>query len=141
GFATVGDLARAEPKDLVRRYGEHGLRLHDLAHARDARPVDPDSDRKGMSAATTFNADLSDLAALEDELWPLCDKLAAKARRDGVAARVVVLKLRSQDFRIITRRRTLPGPIQTARGLFAQGREMLANEASGKAFRLIGIGM
>jgi len=141
GFATVGDLARAEPKDLVRRYGEHGLRLHDLAHARDARPVDPDSDRKGMSAETTFNEDLSDLRDLEDQLWPLCDKLAAKARRDGVAGRVVVLKLRGQDFRILTRRRTLPEPAQTARALFAHGRELLAREATGRPFRLIGIGM
>ncbi len=141
GFATVGDLARAEPRDLVRRYGEHGLRLHDLAHARDARPVDPDSDRKGMSAETTFNEDLSDLRDLEDQLWPLCDKLAAKARRDGVAGRVVVLKLRGQDFRILTRRRTLPEPAQTARALFAHGRELLAREATGRPFRLIGIGM
>ncbi len=141
GFATVGDLARAEPRDLVRRYGEHGLRLHDLAHARDARPVDPDSDRKGMSAETTFNEDLSDLRDLEDQLWPLCDKLAAKARRDGVAGRVVVLKLRGQDFRILTRRRALPEPAQTARALFAHGRELLAREATGRPFRLIGIGM
>lgn len=141
GFATVGDLAAASLKDLIRRYGEWGLRLHDLAHARDARPVDPESDRKGMSAETTFNDDIADLAALEDQLWPLCDKLAAKARRDGVAARVVVLKLRGQDFRIITRRRTLAEPTQTARALFTQGRDLLAREADGRAWRLIGIGM
>lgn len=141
GFATVGDLARADVKDLVRRYGEHGLRLHDLAHARDRRPVDPDSDRKGMSAETTFETDLSDLGDLEDALWPLCDKLAAKARREGVASRVVVLKLRRTDFRIVTRRRTLPEPIQTARALFAHGRELLAREADGRPYRLIGIGM
>ncbi len=76
GFATVGDLARAEPKDLVKRYGEYGLRLSNLAAAKDARAVDPDSERKGMSAETTFNEDLRTLAELEDELWPLCDKLA-----------------------------------------------------------------
>lgn len=141
GFALVGDLARADRKDLAKRYGEHGLRLHDLAHARDSRPVDPQSDRRGMSAETTFNEDLSDLAALEDELWPLCDKLAAKARREGVSSRVVVLKLRRADFRIVTRRRTLPEPVQTARALFTHGRELLAREADGRPYRLIGIGM
>ena len=140
GYATVGDLARAEVKDLVRRYGESGLRLHDLSHARDARPVNPDHDRKGMSAETTFNDDLSTLEALEAELWPLCEKLAAKARRDGVASRVIVLKLRATDFRIYTRRRSVPDPIQTARGLFAVGRELLKPEI-GRPWRLIGIGM
>lgn len=140
GFATVGDLARADPRDLIRRYGESGLRLHDLAHARDARPVNPDRDRKGMSAETTFNEDLTEPAALEAELWPLCEKLAAKARRDGVASRVVVLKLRRTDFKIVTRRITEPEPIQTARGLFAAARALLKPEL-GRPYRLIGVGM
>src|SRR5690606_29987424 len=71
---------------------------------------------------------------------PLCEKLAAKARRDGVASRVIVLKLRAADFRIYTRRRTVPEPIQTARGLFAVGRDLLKPEI-GRPWRLIGIGM
>jgi len=140
GFHTVGDLAAANLRDLVRRYGDTGLRLHDLAHARDARPVNPDHDRRGMSAETTFNADLSSAEALEAELWPLCEKLASKARRDGVASRVIVLKLRRSDFKIITRRHTQPEPIQTARALFAVGRALLGPEL-GRPYRLIGIGL
>ena len=140
GYATVGDLAAADVRDLVRRYGETGLRLHDLAHGRDARAVRPEHERKGMSAETTFNDDLTAAADLEAELWPLCEKLASKARRDGVASRVVVLKLRRTDFRIITRRVTLAEPVQTARALFAAGRALMAPEL-GRPYRLIGIGM
>ncbi|MBX4159001.1 hypothetical protein K4A07_17915, partial [Lactiplantibacillus plantarum] len=80
GYALIGDLARADVRDLVKRYGESGLRLYDLAHARDARAVNPERDRKGMSAETTFNEDLTSAEALEAELWPLCEKLASKAR-------------------------------------------------------------
>ncbi|WP_168049330.1 DNA polymerase IV [Brevundimonas alba] len=140
GFATVGDLAAADLRDLVRRYGETGLRLHDLAHGRDARAVKPEHDRKGMSAETTFNEDLTSGADLEAELWPLCEKLASKARRDGVASRVIVLKLRRTDFKIVTRRVSLPEPVQTARALFAAARDLLAPEL-GRPYRLIGIGM
>ncbi|WP_426051246.1 DNA polymerase IV [Brevundimonas sp. SL161] len=140
GFATVGDLAAADVRDLVKRYGETGLRLHDLAHARDARSVNPEHDRRGMSAENTFNIDLTALEALEAELWPLCEKVASKARRDGVSSRVVVLKLRRTDFRIVTRRKTLLDPVQTARALFAVGRELLAPEL-GRPYRLIGIGL
>jgi DNA polymerase-4 len=61
GFATVGDLAAADLRDLVKRYGETGLRLYDLAHGRDARSVRPEHDRKGMSAETTFHEDLTDV--------------------------------------------------------------------------------
>jgi DNA polymerase-4 len=140
GFATVGDLAAADLRDLVKRYGETGLRLHDLAHGRDARAVNPTHDRKGMSAETTFNEDLTSAEDLEAELWPLCEKLASKARRDGVASRVLVLKLRRTDFKIITRRISLPEPVQTARALFAAGRALMAPEL-GRPYRLIGIGM
>lgn len=140
GFATVGDLAAADVRDLVKRYGETGLRLHDLAHGRDARLVNPTHDRKGMSAETTFNEDLTAAGDLEAELWPLCEKLASKARRDGVASRVLVLKLRRTDFRIVTRRISLPEPVQTARALFAAGRALMTPEL-GRPYRLIGIGM
>jgi DNA polymerase-4 len=140
GFDTVGQLAAAEPRDLVRRYGEWGLRLSELAHGRDARAVNPEQDRRGMSAETTFNTDLAEREALEAELWPLCEKLAAKARRSGLASRTVQLKLRRTDFRIVTRRRTLPEPVQTARGLFAAARELLGPEL-GRPYRLIGVGM
>ena len=140
GFATVGDLAAADVRDLVRRYGETGLRLHDLAHGRDARAVNPGHERKGMSAETTFDRDLTTAGDLEAELWPLCEKLASKARRDGVASRVLVLKLRRTDFKVVTRRISLPEPVQTARALFAAGRTLMAPEL-GRPYRLIGIGM
>lgn len=140
GFATVGDLAAADIRDLVKRYGETGLRLHELAHARDTRAVNPEHDRRGMSAENTFSTDLVTTGDLEAELWPLCEKVASKARRDGVASRVIVLKLRRTDFRIVTRRKTLPEPVQTARALFAVGRELLRPEL-GRPYRLIGIGM
>lgn len=140
GYATVGDLAAADVRDLVKLYGETGLRLHNLSHGRDHRAVNPERDRKGMSAETTFNVDLTSAEDLEAELWPLCEKLASKARKDGVASRVIVLKLRRKDFRIVTRRISLPEPIQTARALFAAGRDLMGPEL-GIPYRLIGIGM
>ena len=140
GFSTVGDLARADPKVLVNRWGAHGLRLHNLAHGRDARAVNPREERKGISAETTFNEDLSALADLEDVLAGLAEKVARHARADGVAGRVVTLKLRTTDFKIHTRRRTIPAPTQTAKTLFTVGRELLAREI-GPPYRLIGVGL
>ncbi|MDB5446291.1 MAG: dinP [Phenylobacterium sp.] len=141
GYRTVGHLARAEARDLAARWGAHGLRLAELAHGRDARPVNPDESRKGISAETTFEADLTALQALEDRLAPLCDKVARQAREAGLAGRTVTLKLRTTDFRIVTRRRTLPVATQTAKTLFAVGRELLAIEAGARPWRLIGIGL
>jgi DNA polymerase-4 len=141
GFSTVADLACVKPKDLVRRFGAYGLRLSELAQGRDARAVDPEEARKGISAETTFDRDLARIEELEDRLWPCCEKVAARARREGLAGGVVTLKLKTTDFRLITRRRTLPAPTQTARAMFAVTRELLRTEAKGASYRLIGAGL
>ncbi len=141
GFRTVGDLAEASARDLADRFGVHGLRLHQLSQGQDDRAVDPDQERKGISAETTFNTDLSGRGDLEDQLWPLCEKVARHARGSNLEGRVVTLKLKTTGFRIVTRRRTLPAPTQTAKTLFAVGRELLRAEATGAAYRLIGIGI
>jgi DNA polymerase-4 len=141
GFTTVGDIARADLKTLAQRLGSHGLRLAELSHGRDTRRVDPGEERKGISAETTFNHDLAKLADLEERLAPLCERVGRQARAAGMAGRVVTLKLKGPDFRIVTRRRALPVPTQTGKTLFAVGRELLAREATGKSFRLIGIGI
>ncbi len=141
GFAVVGDLARAEPKRLAALFGPGGLRLHRLARGEDAREVDPDGERKSISAETTFNEDLSRPSDLEDALWPLCERVAERTRRSACTGRVVTLKLRTTDFRILTRRQTLPTPTQTARVLFATARGLLRPQADGRRFRLIGVGL
>ncbi len=141
GLRTVGDIAAADLKQLGAALGASGLRLHRLAQGEDARAVDPDQVRKAISAETTFNEDLFEREALEDELWPLCERVAKQARKEQVAGRVATLKLRTPDFKIHTRRRTLAVPTQTARTLFQVARELLAAEPAGKSYRLIGAGL
>ena len=141
GYRTVGDLARSDVKRLVEKWGAHGLRLSELAHGRDYRAVNPNEARKGISCETTFNEDLSNIHDLEDKLAPLCERVARQARQGAVSGRVVTLKLRATDFKIVTRRRTLPVATQTAKTLFTVGRELLAKEATGRPWRLIGIGI
>jgi DNA polymerase IV len=53
----------------------------------------------------------------------------------------VTLKLKSADFQIRTRARSLSDPTQLARRIFDCGRKLLARETDGTKFRLIGIGV
>jgi len=142
GLRRVGDLARADVRWLVERFGAQGLRLARLAAAEDLRAVEPLEAAKSISAETTFREDLSGVDALEDQLWPLCEKVALRARRAAVTGRVATLKLKTANFQSLTRRKTLPAPIQTARTLFAAVRPLLGQEArSPRRFRLIGVGL
>ncbi len=141
GRRTIGDIANADPRDLARDHGAQGVRLASLALGKDDRPVDPSQPRKSLSAETTFDVDLRDPQGLEGRLWPLCERVARQARAEGIAGRTVTLKLRTADFRIVTRRRALPAASQTARTLFSAGQSLLRREITGEPYRLIGVGL
>ncbi|MFT5776055.1 MAG: DNA polymerase-4, partial [Hyphomonas sp.] len=136
------DIQGTELKALIGRYGETGMWLKQRAHGLDTRPVRNDEERKSVSSETTFRTDLSDPSALEDQLWQLCVKTADRAKAAGVVGVVVTLKLKTSNFRALTRRVSLGEPTQLAQEIFRAGRPLLAREANGRErFRLIGIGL
>ena len=111
GIVTIGQLA-AQPRDaLVGHFGRgYGAWLHDAAHGRDERPVLTHSEPVSISRETTFERDLharGDRAALSAIFTRLCEQLAADLQRKGYVARTVGIKLRFDDFRIVTRDQTL----------------------------------
>jgi DNA polymerase-4 len=141
GLRTIGDLQRAGERELTRRYGAEGARLSRLARGLDERSVEPDREAKSISAETTFERDIADFRALELRLWQLCEKVSSRLKQNALAGSTVTLKLKSADFRIRTRARSLSHPTQLAARIFSTGRELLTTEADGTLFRLIGIGV
>ncbi len=141
GLKLIADLRRIEESELMRRYGAMGLRLARLCRGIDDRRVSPDGETKSVSAETTFDTDIRDGRALEKILFRLCEKVSARSKAQGLAGTTVTLKLKTADFKIRTRSRGLATPTVLAARLFETGREMLAREADGTAYRLIGIGL
>jgi DNA polymerase-4 len=141
GFRTIADLQRADRMQLIKLLGEDGLRLSELAFGRDRRVVNPDRDMKTVSAETTFHRDIGAPSALERQLWRLCERVSERLKAKEIAGSTVTLKLKTADFRIRTRARSLPAPTQLAERIYAAGRDLLRAEADGTAFRLIGIGV
>jgi len=141
GFRTIADLQRADETDLMRRFGTEGLRLARLARGIDAREVSPERETKSVSAETTFETDIAAFRTLERRLWGLSEKVSARLKAKEIAGATITLKLKTADFRLRTRARSLAAPTQLAAKIFAAGRELLAREAQGTRFRLIGIGV
>jgi len=142
GWRRIGDLRAAGEIELMRALGDWGRKLYRFSIADDRRAVDPDGERKSISAETTFFDDISALEALEDVLWPLCEKVAARARAADIAGRTLTLKLRDAKFRTITRRMQFPDATLLAHRIFEAARGLCAPETGGgKAFRLIGVGL
>ncbi len=140
GIATIGQLQKLDAATLAKRYGEIGLRLARLSQGEDARRIKPRRETKSISSETTFNHDITDLQKLEDILWDLCEKVSARMKASEFEGRVITLKLKSANFKTITRRITLEAPSNLARIAFAATRKMLHEAAGQTAFRLIGVG-
>jgi DNA polymerase-4 len=141
GIKTIGDLRRVEEVLLHRRYGAIGQRLYKLSRGIDGREVDPSGQAKSISSETTFATDIADLAALAREIWPLCESVSRRLKKKQLAGKRVALKLKTADFRILTRSRTLSAPVWHAEEIYRATMPMLEKEADGRPFRLIGAGV
>jgi DNA polymerase-4 len=141
GITTIGQLQDTDPKQLATRYGATGLWLHRMANAQDSRPVDPGGEMKTISSETTFNKDLSSYAELESILWRQAERVSARAKKQGLGGRTVVLKLKTADFRLRTRSMSLEDPTQLADRIFRTAQSALKREADGTRFRLLGVGL
>jgi DNA polymerase-4 len=140
GITLIGELARLDEDELVRRYGEIGHRLSQCARGEDARPVDPRGEAKSVSSETTFDTDIADVDRLRPILWRLTETVSRRMKRSGIVGRGVTLKLKTADFRLVTRSRRLSSPTNLAARLYETAEPLLLREADGRAFRLIGIG-
>jgi DNA polymerase-4 len=140
GITRLGQLQALTGPIAARLLGEDGASLAARARGEDSRPVDPARATRSLSAETPFEADLGARAALERHLWRLSEKLARRLREAGFAAGGVVLKLKTAGFALRTRAARLGGPTVLPDTLFAAARTLLAREADGTLFRLIGIG-
>ncbi len=141
GITMIGQLQSMDRNELMRRYHSMGLRLYHLSRGEDDRYVSTDDHSKSISAETTFNTDISNRAELERILWPLAEKVSRRAKAEGVAGQTVVLKLKTADFKLRTRNASLADPTLLANRIYDAALPLLQREATGTAFRLIGVGI
>jgi DNA polymerase IV len=140
GITLLGHLQALSDREAKRRVGEDGPSLVRRARGEDDRRVDPGRETKSISAETTFDTDLTRQADLRAHLWRLSEKLARRLKEHKLAAGGVVLKLKTSDFATRARAARLPSPTVLPDRLFEAAGALLSREATGTAFRLIGIG-
>ncbi len=141
GITTVAQLADTDVSLLQRVVGKAaGARLHDLAWGKDPRAVETTQVERSIGAEVTFREDSSEISQIESRLLELADRCATRLRRQGVVGRVVSLKVRTSDFRTLTRSRTLGSPTDVARDVYLVARELFSGvDLRGLDVRLVGI--
>ena len=142
GIATVGQLRERPAEELHAAFGSFGDALYRRARGIDERPVEPDSPVQSISSEDTFAEDLP-LDALAPHIARLADKTWAATRRTERVGHTVVLKLKTAQFRILTRSLTLGVPPASADelALIAQALRERVDLPADTRYRLVGVGL
>ncbi len=141
GFELISDLQGLSQQNMSARFGRFGERLHAFVNGNDPRCVTPDRPTKSVSAENTFLRDTARFDELRSELRDLAVQVEARLKRSGLAGSTVVLKLKTHDFRTLTRNTQLKTATQRADLIATAGEALLRRAADGTAYRLIGIGL
>lgn len=142
GIQTVGDLTRLDLSTLEGTFGRYGLRLHELARGIDESEVVPDRPTQSISVEDTFEHDVL-LAETGAMIRGLADKLWSASRNESRIARTVVLKLKTSEFRILTRSHTPGAPPSSCEELTDIALKLQERVDLGphQRYRLVGIGL
>ena len=141
GVYTGADLKEQSLDHLTETFGKVGEHFYSIVRGVDDRPVTPDRPHKSISAETTFEVDSQSVDALVLELPPLAEQVASRLDKAGLAARAVVVKLKYQDFKTITRRRTLPYRVASPETLQREAEKLLRALTLARPVRLLGVGV
>jgi nucleotidyltransferase/DNA polymerase involved in DNA repair len=139
---TVADLRKLDLPTLEGRFGRYGVRLYELARGIDNSDVVPDRPTQSISAEDTFEQDVL-LAEMEPMIRKLAQHTWTASRKESRIARTVVLKLKTSEFKILTRSHTPTSPPTscdelTNIALSLRGRVSLSPH---QRFRLVGVGL
>ncbi len=149
GIHTVGDLVAADPAGLDASLGRWGVAVARLARGEDLREVEPCRAAVSISEENTFGHDVSDRIRLQSTIVTHAESVARRLRREGLAARTVVLKVKlarrrsagPRGYPLLTRRRTLPHPSDDGAVFSRVAFELLERARLPEPVRLLGVGV
>lgn len=139
---TIADLRRLDLPTLESRFGRYGVRLYELARGVDESKVAPDRPTQSISVEDTFERDVP-LTETEPMIRKLAQLTWAASRKESRIARTVVLKLKTAEFKILTRSYTPSSPPSSCEELTAIALSLRERVALGprQRFRLVGVGL
>ncbi len=143
GIHTIGELAACDEAWLLQQFGKsYGRWLHAAAWGRDERPVVTESEPVSISRETTFERDLHavrDRAELGAILTRLCEQLAGDLNAKGYSGKTIGIKLRYDNFQIVTRDQTIELPVSDAKQIRRMAGLCLKRVDLTRRLRLLGV--
>ena len=143
GIRTIGDLARANEKEIQMLLGEKaGHQLYLSANGIDDSPVKAQREEaKGISVETTFDEDIVSYEQIFPILLSQCDIVAARMRREGKKCNCVAVSFRTLEFKNKSHQRKLDNPTDVTNEIYQNVRQLFQESWEGQPLRLIGVAL
>ena len=141
GIRKFSDIKSRTQEELMKRYGQAGLKLWHLARGQDPRKISASAPVKSISNETTFYEDTSDRHLLDGHIWRLSEKIADRAKATNRTGSVVSIKLKRKDHSQLTRRLSLREPTQMCSLIYQSAKSLLDKIGDKGPFRLIGVNL
>ncbi|KPL12939.1 hypothetical protein AMJ85_00770 [candidate division BRC1 bacterium SM23_51] len=142
GIRKIAELRRLTREELERLFGKAGGRLYEYARGIDEQPVVTHRAPKSLSRERTFESDTTDLEQIRQTLRHHCESVARRLAARGLRAHAVEVKIRYDDFRLVTRTRHLDDIFDDAETIYRAALALLERtEAGRRPIRLVGVGV
>jgi DNA polymerase-4 len=139
---TGKDMRSQTLEFMNANFSKAGAYYYWISRGVDARPVRANRIRKSVGVENTFSTDLTEFDTMVAEFEPLIDKVWRHCEGTGNRGRTVTLKVKSADFEIITRSRSVSLPIVERSDLARLAIGLLENATPlPKAVRLSGVSL
>lgn len=141
GIINIGQIQKMQDKELVKRYGAIGYHIYQLSRGKDNRKIQSNRKIKSISHETTFQKDTKNKKELEKALNNLSRKVSDRSKLLGVGGKTINLKLKTKDFKLITRSITFSDATQLHTRIFKNAKKLLYDNLNNSKYRLIGVGI
>ena len=123
---TIGDLAKQDKNEMIRKFGKHGLMMWEYSNGIDNTEVQYQKEKpKGIGNSVTLPMDICDKEKLEEILLTLAEQVAYRLRRYDMSANVVNVQLRTKDFKDFSHQKKMLKANSSTKDIYSTAKELL----------------
>lgn len=140
GIKTIGDLAKSNQEELIKKFGKHGKLMWEYANGIDnSEVIYKKEEPKGVGNSITLPRDMSDKDQLLEVLMALTEQVCYRLRKYNLLANVVNVQLRNTNFKDISHQKKLDNATDSTKNIFNKAKELFEEIYNGQDIRLVGI--
>ena len=141
GIKTIGDLAKKDKTEIIKKFGKHGLLMWEYSNGIDNSSVNYIKEKpKGVGNSVTLPQDIYNIEKIEEVLLALTEQVTYRLRSYNMYANVVNVQLRTNEFKDFSHQKRLIRPTSSTKYIYKLAKELLSQMyKKGTAIRLVGI--